>query len=302
MLPGERERSTAVRVLGSTIAAPILVAPMAYQACVHPDGDLNSARAAAELGLGMCLSSLSNHDLTDVAAAGPNGLRWYQLYPYRDAGMNTEVITRAREAGYRALIITVDAPTYGVRERDVRSGFSVPAHLGLPSVPVPPGPGAITPEGVSALMKRDLSWDDVAGYIAIADMPVIIKGILHPDDARRVSGLGARGIVVSNHGGRQLDTAIATIEALPDIADAVGSSLEIYLDSGVRRGTDVLKAIALGARAVFVGRPVAWANAVGGFECVRTVLAQLVAEAENALTLSGCATPREADRGLLRLP
>jgi 4-hydroxymandelate oxidase len=302
MLRGAGAASTATTVLGAEIAAPILVAPMAYQGCIHPDGDLNTAAAAAAAGLGMCLSSLSNHDLADVAAASGDGLRWYQLYPYRDAGMTEEVVARARENGYRALIVTVDVPTYGVRERDVASGFAVPSHLRLPSVPVPPGTASITPGEVSALMKMDLGWPDIERFAATSGMPVVVKGLLHPDDAARAIDAGARGVIVSNHGGRQLDTAIPTIEALPEIADRVAGRCEIYLDSGVRRGTDVLKAIALGAQTVLIGRPIAWANGAAGRQGVATVLAQIVAEIENAMILAGCADIREISPDLVRAP
>jgi 4-hydroxymandelate oxidase len=299
-LRGPAERSLQVRALGSLLRAPILTAPMAYQGSINPEGDLHIARAAAELGVGMCLSSLSTNELGEVASAAQGAVAWYQLYPYRDEGMNTEVIARAREAGFTALIITVDAPTYGIRERDLRSGFSIPAHLRLPSVPSPAGE-AITPAQVNELMRLDLGWDDLERFVATSGLPVVIKGLLHPDDARRAVAAGARGVVVSNHGGRQLDTAIPTIEALADIVDAA-PTLEVFLDSGVRRGTDVLKALALGARAVLVGRPVAWANAVAGADGVRQVLAQLIAETENALTLAGCASPREVTRDLIRRP
>ncbi len=302
ILRGAGAASTATTVLGTAIAAPVMVAPMAYQGCIHPDGDLNVALATAAAGLGMCLSSLSNHDLSEVAGAGSGGLLWYQLYPYRDAGMTAEVVTRAREHGYRALVVTVNVPAYGVRERDARSGFSVPSHLPLPSVPVPPGMAAITPGEVSALMKLDLGWDDIERFVATAGLPVVVKGLLHPEDAARAVEAGASGVIVSNHGGRQLDTAIPTIEALPAIVDAIADRGEAYLDSGVRRGTDVIKALASGARAVLIGRPVAWANGVAGREGVAAVLAQIAAEVENAMILTGCATVAEIGPGLVRGP
>lgn len=302
MLRGVGTASTATTVLGAEVAAPVMVAPMAYQGCVHPDGDLNVAAAAAAAGIGMCLSSLSNHDVAEVAVAGAGGLLWYQLYPYRDAGMTADVVARARESGYRALVVTVDVPAYGVRERDAVSGFAVPSHLRLPSVPVPPGMDAITPGEVSELMKLDLGWDDIERFVATAGVPVVVKGLLHPADAARAVATGASGVIVSNHGGRQLDTAIPTIEALPAIVDAVAGGAEVYLDSGVRRGTDAIKAIARGARAVLVGRPVAWANGAAGREGVAAVLAQIVSEIENAMILTGCATVSEIGADLVRAP
>jgi 4-hydroxymandelate oxidase len=287
VLTGNAACPTATTVLGEEIAAPVMVAPMAYQACVHPDGDLNVAAAAAAAGIGMCLSSLSNHSAESVALAGAGGLLWYQLYPYRDAAMTAEVVAAARVQGYKALVITVDTPTYGIRDRERASGFSVPAHLPLPGVPAPAGT-AITPAEVSALMKPDLGWTDIERFVATSGLPVVVKGLLHPDDAARAVDAGARGVVVSNHGGRQLDTAMATIDALPEIVDRVSGGCEVYLDSGVRRGTDVLKALALGARAVFVGRPVAWANGAAGRDGVAEVLRQIIEETQNAMILTGC--------------
>jgi 4-hydroxymandelate oxidase len=300
MLRGIGAARTQTTVLGAPIAAPVMVAPMAYQGCVHPQGDLNVAAAVAQAGLGMCLSSLANHDLREVAAAGQGGLLWYQLYPYRDAGMTAEVVARAVASGYRALVVTVDVPAYGVRERDIASGFAVPSDLPLPSVPVPPGMASITPEEVSALMKLDLGWGDIERFAQTAGVPVLVKGLLHPGDAARAVEAGASGLIVSNHGGRQLDTAIPTIAALPAIVDAVAGRAEVYLDSGVRRGTDVVKALALGARAALIGRPVAWANGVAGREGVAAVLAQIVTEVENAMILTGCADVTEIGPDLVR--
>lgn len=299
VLRGVDRCAPATTVLGRAVRAPVMVAPMAYQGVLHPDGDLNTARACAALGLGMCLSSLSNHALEDVAGTAPGAVRWYQLYPYADGGMTRAVVDAAREHAYDALVITVDVPVPAVRERDRRSGFAIPAHLGLPSVPTPAGRGPITPDEVGGLMKADLGWADIEAFAERSGMPVVVKGILAPDDAARAVDAGARGVVVSNHGGRQLDTAIATIDALPAVVDAVGADIEVYLDSGVRRGTDVLKALALGARAVLVGRPVAWANGAAGEEGVRTVLRQLVAEFETSMALGGCADVGEIGPRLL---
>lgn len=289
VLTGLEEPSTTTAVLGAEIAAPVITAPMAYQGCVHPDGDLNVASAAAAAGLGMCLSSLSNHDISEVAAANGDGLRWYQLYPYRDAGKTDEVVARARERGYRALVVTVDVPAYGIRERGAASGFAVPAHLRLPAVPVPAGVTSITPGEVSRLMKTDLEWADIERFVASSGLPVVVKGVLHPADAERAVQSGVRGLVVSNHGGRQLDTAIATIDALPPIAERVAGRCELLLDSGVRRGVDVVKALALGAGAVLIGAPLAWANGAEGRRGVEAVLARIVMEIRNAMVLTGCA-------------
>ena len=262
VLRGQAGRTTATTVLGTEVAAPALVAPMAYQGAFHPDAECATAKGAAAAG--------------------------------------TLVIDNAVAAGYRALVVTVDVPVLGRRDRDTRSGFALPPHLRLPSVPIPAGSaGPVTPALVSELMNPDLTWDDISRLAARGPLPVVVKGVLCPADADLAAAHGAVAVVVSNHGGRQLDTVPATADALSRVAEAVDGRLEIYLDGGVRRGTDVLKALAPGARAVLVGRPIAYGLAVGGADGVRAVLATLREETDNALALAGCRSPREVGREVL---
>lgn len=291
----------ATTVLGQAVAAPIMVAPFAYQGVLHPDAEVATATGAAAAGVGLCLSTLANRSLEDVAAAG--GPRWFQLYPMADRGVSDAMIARARAAGYSAIVITVDLPPFGSRDRDARSGFAIPADLELPNIPPPPDhDGSLTPRQTTAMMSLDLSWGEIAHFAATAGLPVVVKGILSAADAVLAVEHGAAGVVVSNHGGRQLDTVIASIDALPAVAAAVGDRSEVYLDGGVRRGSDVVTALALGARAVLIGRPVAYGLAAAGAEGVRTVLATLAAETQAALALSGCTGPDEVPRDRVVAP
>jgi 4-hydroxymandelate oxidase len=291
------QASTETTVLGVPVSLPILTAPVAYQRTLHADGDVAVARAASRAGTIQTLSTLSNHGLEEVVAAAPDAPRFFQLYPYRDAGATRAVIERAETAGFRALLVTVDTVVLGLREREDRRGFALAPGLELPLVPVPPGhAGPITPADVNDLMTVTLSWADIERYAGLTRMPVLVKGILHPADARLALEHGAAGVVVSNHGGRQLDGVPATIDALERVVDAVGGDAEVLLDSGVRRGTDVLKALCLGASAVLLGRPVAYALAAGGEEGVLRLFELLRHELATALTLVGCASPASAHR------
>ncbi|MGI8781236.1 MAG: alpha-hydroxy acid oxidase [Solirubrobacteraceae bacterium] len=302
VLRGPAARTTATTILGLELETPALVAPVAYQRAAHPDGELATARAAAAAGVAMCLSSLSTHGLEDVAAAaGPDAKLLFQLYPYRDRGMTDDVVRRAHAAGFRALVVTVDVAVHGLRERELRHAFALPHGCTLPCVPVPPDhTGPVRPHDVSSLMQPDLSWRDIERFMALTDLPVVLKGVLSVEDARIAADLGAAGVVVSNHGGRQLDTTPATIDVVGVIADAVGDRIDVLLDGGVRRGTDVVKALALGARAVLIGRPVLWALAATGQDGVRHALELLKAEIANALALAGCDSPAEATATLVR--
>jgi len=291
---------TRATVLEAQLSSPIMVAPFAYQGVFHAEGERATAAAAAGLGLGMCLSTLANSGIEAVAEANGSGVRWFQLYPMADQGLTTEMIARAKAHGYRALIVTVDLPPYGVREREFTHPFVLPAELGLPCIPeLSAGAGSPTPVQTTEMMKLDLDWDDIAGWVADAGLPVVVKGVLSAEDARLAADHGVAGIIISNHGGRQLDTSLATVDALPAIAAEVGGEIELYMDGGVRRGTDVVKALALGAHAVFLGRPVAYGLAADGQAGVSAVLSQLKAETENALALCGCRTLGDVTEGLI---
>jgi isopentenyl diphosphate isomerase/L-lactate dehydrogenase-like FMN-dependent dehydrogenase len=292
--------SLATTILGRPAAVPIMVAPFAYQGVLSPEGECDTARAAAAVGSTMCVSTLSNRSLEEIADATGEGDRIFQLYAQNDEGVNAEILARAREAGYRAVIVTVDLPPFGSRDRDTRSGFSIPADLALPNIPPPPGhDGSLTPHDTSFLMNADMGWPDIERIVSQAGVPVVVKGILAPGDAVLAAEHGVAGVIVSNHGGRQLDTVPATIDALEPVVQALEGRAEVWVDGGIRRGTDVLTALALGARAVLVGRPVAWGLAVGAASGVEAVLSTLATEFQTALTLSGVASPDQITREMV---
>jgi isopentenyl diphosphate isomerase/L-lactate dehydrogenase-like FMN-dependent dehydrogenase len=282
--------STATTVLGHEIALPVLVAPTAYQRVAHADGEPGMARAAKDAGTIMCLSSFSTTAPADVIATGATC--WYQLYVPRDDGLAREVITRARETGFRALLLTVDAPVLGRRERDRRTGFTIPYEIAHPAL----GHVEVTPHSVFELISASVTWREIERFAALAEMPVVVKGVLTGEDARLACEHGAAALVVSNHGGRQLDGVAATLDALPEVVEAVDGRIEVLLDGGVRRGTDAVKALALGARAVLAGRAPLWGLTVGGEAGARHVLQLLHDEIELALQLVGCRTPADLTR------
>ncbi len=302
------QRDLSITVLGEPASMPVLVAPMAFQGMAHPDGEVATARAAATAGTIMVLSTLSNASVEEVAAATTAPL-WFQLYVYRDRGATHELVQRVEAAGYRALVLTVDAPVLGRRETDVRNRFQLPAGLTAKNL-IPAGkerlPDGAADSGLSvyfaSMLDPSLSWTDVEWLRSITSLPVIVKGIVRGDDAARAVDRGAAGIVVSNHGGRQLDTAPAAIEVLAEVVKAVDGRAEVLVDGGIRRGTDVIKALALGARAVMLGRPVLWGLAVGGEAGVSTVLSLLRAELDTAMALCGCPSVDAIGPDLLRLP
>ena len=291
------ERDASTTVLGSTVRAPILVAPTAFHGMAHPEGELATVRAAGAAGTIMILSSLSNTDVEDVCTAA-TGPVWFQLYVYRDRAATEGLVRRAEAAGCQAIVLTVDAPRLGCRERDVRNRFHLPEGLSVKNM-LPAGYGEVSEQPVpesglaayfASLIDPSLDWDDIAWLRETTRLPLVLKGIVRADDAERAVRAGVSAIVVSNHGGRQLDTSIATIDALPAIAAAVDGRVEVLVDGGIRRGTDVIKALALGARAVCVGRPVLWGLAAGGRAGVEHVLALLHEELDLAMALCGAPT------------
>jgi 4-hydroxymandelate oxidase len=303
---------TRVNLLGRTLAHPILLAPVAFQRMAHPDGELATAHAAAALDAGLVLSTQSSVLLEDVAAvmlraplSPTRGPLWFQLYWQRDRGFMRELLARVASAGYEALALTVDAATSGVRDRERRASFKRPpgiTAINMANRPPAPARPPLQP-GQSALFDGLLpeapTWDDVQWLLGETQLPVLLKGILHEDDAREAARLGAAGVIVSNHGGRTLDTAPATAAVLPRIAEAVGGSIPLLVDGGIRRGTDVLKAVALGASAVLVGRPYVFALANAGAVGVAHVVRLLRDELEIAMALCGCATLDQATSALL---
>ena len=301
---------TRVQLLGRTLAHPLLVAPIAFQCMAHADGELAMAYAAAALGAGVVLSTQSSVALEAIAHAvlpdPGRGPLWFQLYLQPDRGVTHALVQRAEAAGYEALVLTVDAPASGVRDRERRAQFKLPA--GIRAVHLAHSQPAATTTGPSqsalfdGLLHHAPTWDDVAWLQSITRLPVLLKGVLHPADARQAVAVGVAGIVVSNHGGRTLDTAPATAHALPRVVQAVGGAVPVLVDGGIRRGTDVLKAMALGASAVLVGRPVVWGLANAGAAGVAHVLRLLRDELEVAMALTGCATLADASMALLDTP
>ena len=287
MLVGVDACTTATTVLGQEVSMPLLVAPVAFQRVAHPDGEMAMARAAKVAGTIMCLSTLATTTQAELAQTGAP--RWFQLYVFRDEGVTRDLIAQAREHGFGALVLTIDAPVRGRRERDVRTTFTVPDDLRI----APLGHGGITPREVFDLISSSLTWRDVERIAEEAQMPLLVKGVLTAEDAQLACEHGAAGIVVSNHGGRQLDGVSATVDALPEVVEAVGGRVEVLVDGGIRRGTDVVKALALGARAVLVGRAPIWGLAAAGEEGALAVLELLRAELLGVLQLVGCRSPED---------
>jgi 4-hydroxymandelate oxidase len=280
-------RDLGTTVLGRGRPHPVFVAPTAYHGLAHPEGEPATARAAAAAGSVFCLSSLATAGPADVAEAAGAGERWLQLYIFRDRGVSDELVRAATANGYEAIVVTVDLPVLGIRDRDVRSQYAIPDAVAAPSVGAMGRRGAFSMLDIGELIDPSVTWADLEGLVERSELPVLVKGVLTPEDARLAAEHGVAGVVVSNHGGRQLDTVPAGADALPAIAGAVGEKVDVLVDGGIRRGTDVLKALALGARAVMVGRPVIWGLAVGGEAGARAVLDLLVAEFDVALALAG---------------
>ena len=283
--------STATTLLGSQVPTPLLVAPMAYHRMAHPDGEAASAAGAAAAGAPYICSTQATLSVEEVADAAPDAVRWFQVYVVRDRGWTAELVARAAAAGYRALVLTVDVPLLGNRLRDLRNDFRLPT--GLKPANAPPAGAARQRELAVDVLAQTGQFDpgltpDTIGWLAgQSGLPVVVKGVLRGDDAAACLDAGAAAVVVSNHGGRQLDGVLATADALAEVAAAVGDRAEVYVDGGIRRGTDVVKALALGARAVLVGRPVFWGLAVGGAAGVERVLSGLAGELRLAMALCG---------------
>jgi 4-hydroxymandelate oxidase len=293
VLTGLGEVTTAVDLLGSRLELPVVVAPMAFQRFLHDDGEVAMARGAAAAGSCMCVPTLSTCTFADVAAAAPGAPLWVQLYYFGDGGHVRALVDSAREAGASAIVLTVDTAARGTRGRDRSAGFSPPAIDAVPELAAAMD-GA--PTELATLDSRTLSWRDVDRLASEAGLPVLLKGILTAEDARLARESGAAGIVVSNHGARQLDGVAAGIDALPEVVEAVDGQLEVLVDGGVRSASDVAVALALGARAVMIGRPLAWALAAAGAAGVEQVLRRLRDDLETALALLGCDSPGAVTR------
>ena len=267
-------------LFGCPLALPVLIAPWAYQGTAHPEGERATARAAARAGTIMCVSTTALDLLEDIAAASGSP-KWWQLYVFADRGFTAEMLRRVSSAGYAALVWTIDLNAYGLRHRETRVGYEPPISLTTQDLAYDPS----------------IDWDDL-GWIReqAPGLPLLLKGILTADDAELAVAAGADGIVVSNHGGRQLDGSPASLDVLPEVLEMVGGRIPVLVDGGVRRGTDIVKALALGASSVMIGRPAAWGLAAGGEDGVVDVLRILREELENAMTLCGCATVGDITR------
>src|SRR4051794_1456747 len=304
ILRGLREVSTATTVLGHPIALPVLVAPSGRHRLCHDQGERATARAAQAAGTIYTMSTAATIAIEEVAPeAGP---WWFQLYVYRDRGLTRELVMRAAAAGASALVVTVDVPIRARREAEERTRFAMPPGVVTALLAVPEGTlasdagrhNSVAAE-INAVFDPALNWEDLDWLASLSPLPLLLKGVLHPADAARALEYGTRAILVSNHGGRQLDSAVAALDALPGVVEAVAGRAEVLVDGGVRRGTDVLKALALGARAVLIGRPIHWGLAVDGEAGVRHVLELLRAELALDLMLCGVASPVEVSRSLI---
>jgi 4-hydroxymandelate oxidase len=307
MLIDVSQRDLTTTILGQSLLMPILIAPMAFQCLAHQDGEVATAKAAQEIGAAMVLSTLSTKSMEMIAKERKNIPQWFQLYIHKDRSLTGNLIERAEKSGFSALCLTVDAPLLGRRERDRHNQFTLPSGMELANLTAIKDLAIPETAGESGLftyfsqqIDPSITWGDLEWLRSQTHLPILLKGILRGDDAKKAVEYGVQGIIVSNHGGRQLDGAIASLNALPEIVEAVGDRIDILIDGGIRRGTDILKALALGAKAVLVGRPILWGLAVSGDAGVRHVLELLRDELDLAMALSGCPTLRDIDSSLVK--
>ncbi|MCY1493769.1 4-hydroxymandelate oxidase [compost metagenome] len=295
---------TRLQLCGLDLDYPILLAPVAYQKLAHPDGELASVLGASAMGAAMVVSTQASVSLEAIAQAAQTPL-WFQLYIQPDRGFTRELVQRAEAAGYRALVVTVDAPVNGMRNREQRSGFALPDGVeavnlkGMRSLPPSVAQPGASPLFGSPLLEHAPTWKDLEWLQSLTRLPVLVKGVMNPRDAARAVEQGVAGIVVSNHGGRTLDGMPATLDALPAVVRAVEGKVPVLLDGGIRRGTDVFKALALGANAVMIGRPYVHGLATAGASGVAHVLHLLRTELEVAMALAGCPDLRAIDASLI---
>jgi 4-hydroxymandelate oxidase len=279
--------------MGSRVASPVLVAPTAFHKLAHPEGEVATAQGAARAGALMTAATRSTTPLEDIAAASGDAPRWYQVYVLQERDHTAALVQRAAKAGYTALVLTGDTPMLGMRLRDVRNAFVLPANVGEAAMQA----GA----AVGSLVDQDptITFEQIGWLHELTGLPVLVKGVLRDDDAVACLDAGAAGVCVSNHGGRQLDGAVSPADALPEVVAAVGERGEVYVDGGIRRGVDVVRALALGARGVMIGRPVIWGLATGGADGVRKVLRGFQRELELAMALCGARTVVELTSDLV---
>ncbi len=312
MLRDVSTRERAIQLFGHTYPAPIMVAPVGVQKIIHPEGELATAKACASLGIPFVLSTVSSYSIEQVAEAMGDAPRWFQLYWSKNFEVAASFVRRAEKAGYQAIVVTLDTHMLAWRPRDLKHAylpfmqgeglanyFSDPVFRSLLDSPPEEDPGSAVLQFAQIFGNSSLTWDSLAFLRQQVSIPIVLKGILHPDDAREAVRRGVDGIIVSNHGGRQVDGAIPALMALPQVVEAVEGRIPVLFDSGIRTGSDALKALALGAQAVLLGRPVMWALALDGEEGVRTYLRNFLAEFDLVLGLTGCASVQEVSRQLV---
>jgi 4-hydroxymandelate oxidase len=284
--------STATTMAGAPAAIPLAIAPMSVHELAHPEAELATVRAAATAGVPFTLSTMASRSIEEVAEAAPEAIRWFQLYLQQDHEVSRSLVERAATAGYRAIVLTVDLPVMGYRERDLRSGFDLPGLGNFRDIAPSHRPLVkVEPEGAEAPDATSPTWDDIAAIRSWSPLPLVLKGILTGEDARLAVEHGVDGVVVSNHGARQLDRLPASVDVLAEVVEAVAGQAEVWVDGGVRRGLDIAIALALGARGVLIGRPILWALAADGQAGVERALAILGEELRVALALLGTPTP-----------
>lgn len=290
--------STTTTIMGIPCSMPVMIAPAAMHTLAHPEGEMGMARAAKEADVIQILSTMSTYSVDDVASVGHN--LWFQLYVFRERAVTEMLVKRAEAAGCQALVVTVDVPMLGLRENLIRANFTTP-DVPFPNFTLPEAESASQQllHHASATFDPSLTWKDIEWLASLTTMPLWVKGILRGDDAQAAVDHGVAGIMVSNHGGRQLDTAVATIDVLPEIIAAVDGRCEVIIDSGIRRGTDIIKALALGAKAVMLGRPPLWGLAVNGQAGVSDVLQMIRHELINGMAQCGCASLTDIDESLV---
>ncbi|PEN15185.1 alpha-hydroxy-acid oxidizing enzyme [Longibacter salinarum] len=312
MLQGVEDRDLHVQVLGSTIRAPMMFAPIGVLSIIHPAAEVAVAEAASTLNLPLVLSTAASRSMEEVADAQGDGARWFQLYWGKNDDVTASMVERAEASGYSAIVVTLDTTVLSWRDRDLENGylpflegeglgnyFSDPAFRRALDEPPEENPTQAILYFASMFSNPALTWDDLQWLRDLTDLPIVLKGILDPQDAKRAAEARVDGIIVSNHGGRQVDGAIAALDALPVVADAVGDQIEVFFDSGIRRGSDILKALALGARAVLVGRPYCHGLAIAGADGASEMMLNLLSDLDLTLGLTGCSSIDDVTRDLL---
>lgn len=301
-------RNMSYKIFEDVVSMPLGICPTAMQRIAHPDGELANARAAESAGIVFTLSTISTSSIEEVAQAAPNCIKWFQLYIYKDRETTKKLVRRAENAGFKAIVLTIDAPVFGVRRADIRNNFNLPSHLRFANFEDDKSQGGTkdSDERISGINKYvtsqfdpTLNWNDLKWLVQFTKLPVLVKGVLTREDALLAVEYGAKGVIVSNHGARQLDGVPAPIEVLPEIVEAVGGRVEIIIDGGIKQGTDVLKALSLGAKMVFIGRPALWGLAVDGQKGVEGVIDVLRRELDNAMSLCGCSSLKTITRELV---